>query len=83
MLGDAEVTALAAAWRARHTDEVDADALARAILAGRRRGEPLAAHLARRNAADHAEERAELLDGWYLAPTEARLVTLVAILASR
>jgi hypothetical protein len=29
-------------------------------------------------AAEHAAERAELLDGWYLAPTEARLVVLAA-----
>jgi hypothetical protein len=80
-LGDAEVTALAAAWRARHPDETEPQALARALLAGRARGEPLAAHLARTNAAEHAGERAELVDGWVLAPTEARLVTLLSALS--
>ena len=77
-LGGADLAAIAIAWHAQHPTDASREALARAVLTGRRAGEPLASHLARQVAAEHAAERAELLDGWYLAPTEARLVVLAA-----
>ena len=76
-LGDADVKAIAAAWRAAHPAEASAEGVARAILAKRRGGEPLARYLARTVASEHGEGRAERMDGWYLAPTEARLATLL------
>jgi hypothetical protein len=80
-LGGADLSAVAAAWRERHPAESTADALARYVLAGRRRGEPLASFLARAVASEHAAGRAELLDGWFLAPTEARLAALLSLTA--
>lgn len=77
-LGGADLAAFAMAWRAKHPTESSRETLARAVLTGRRAGEPLAAYLARQVAAEHAAERSELLDGWYLTPTEARLVVLAS-----
>jgi hypothetical protein len=71
-LGDADLAAVAAAWRARHPGDVPRDAL----LGGRAPGESLPSSLARRIAAEHAAGQVEILDGWYLCPTEARLAAL-------
>jgi len=76
-LGRADVRGIGSAWKARHPADSSPDALARAILSERRRGEPLPAYLSRVVVAEHAAGRAEPVDGWYLAPTEARLATLV------
>ena len=76
-LGDADVKAIATAWRASHSAESSAEVVTRAILSGRRRGEPLAEFLARAVATEHEQGRAEDVDGWHLAPTEARLATLL------
>ena len=73
-LGDADLAAVAAAWRARHPGDAPRDAL----LAGRAPGESLSAHFARRVAAEHAAGQVEILDGWFLSPTEARLAALRA-----
>ena len=73
-LGDADLGAVAAAWRARHPGDAPRDAL----LAGRAPGESLSAHFARRVAAEHAAGQVEILDGWFLSPTEARLAALRA-----
>jgi hypothetical protein len=73
-LGDADLAAVAAAWRARHPGCAPRDAL----LAGRPPGESLSAHFARRVAAEHAAGQVEILDGWYLCPTEARLAAVRA-----
>ena len=76
-LAGIDVRTLAGAWRERHPAEATRMALAREILAGRRRGEALQRFLARKIAAEHRDGRAEVVDGWYLAPTEARLVALL------
>ena len=76
-LGQADVKAMATAWRAKHPAESSAEVVTRAILSGRRRGEPLAEFLARAVATEHEQGRAEVVDGWYFAPTEARLATLL------
>ena len=79
-LGDTDLSAIAAAWTSRHPDEGPRPALERALLADRRRGTPLSAHLAHRVTTEHAAGRAEELDGWYLAPTEARLAALLQLI---
>ena len=76
-LGEADVKAIATAWKAKHPAESSSDEVTRAILSGRRRGEPLADFLPRVVTAEHRDGRAEVVDGWYLAPTEARLATLL------
>ena len=81
-LGDANVRPIATAWRAKHAAESSAEAVTRAILSGRRRGEPLSDFLPRVVTAEHRDGRAEAVDGWYLAPTEARLATLLDLVRS-
>lgn len=76
-LGRADVASLASAWRSSHPTETSVPALARAIVTGRKPGEPLTAFLVRRVEGEHRVGRAEPVDGWYLAPTEARLATLL------
>jgi hypothetical protein len=75
-LGQADLKAIGAAWIAAHPNESSADVLTRAITSGRRRGEALGPYLARVVAEEHGAGRAELVDGWFLAPTEARLAAL-------
>ena len=79
-LGQSDVRSIASAWKAKHATESTAQSLAQTILAERRRGEVLEAYLSRVVAKEHAAGRAEPLDGWYLAPTEARLGALVDLL---
>jgi hypothetical protein len=76
-LAQADVKAIATAWKAKHPSESSAESVARAILSGRRRGEPLADFLPRVVTAEHRDGRAEVVDGWYFAPTEARLAMLL------
>jgi hypothetical protein len=76
-LGQADVTSIATAWRQSHPAESSAAAVTRAIVARRRGREPLGEYLARAVAEEHRDGRAEAVDGWYLAPTEARLATLL------
>ena len=76
-LGESDVRSIASAWKATHATDSTAQSLAQTILSERRRGEGLEAYLARMVAKEHAAGRAEPVDGWYLAPTEARLATLV------
>ena len=79
-LGQSDVRSIASAWKAKHATDSTAQSLAQRILAERRRGEALEAYLARMVASEHAAGRAESVDGWYLAPTEARLATLADLL---
>ena len=78
-LGQADVKGVAAAWRAAHPSESSADVLTRAIMSGRRRGEGLGAYLSRVVADEYRADRAEVLDGWFLAPTEARIAALASL----
>jgi hypothetical protein len=82
-LGGTDVRSTAGAWRALHPAESSRDVLTRAILAGRRNREPLEDYLARVVATEHRDGRAESVDGWMLAPTEARLATLLDLAKSR
>ena len=75
-LGQADVKGIAEAWRAAHSAELSAEVLTRLIVANRKRGEPLAEYLSRVVVEEHRAGRAELVDGWFLAPTEARIATL-------
>jgi hypothetical protein len=77
-LGGADLAALARDYAARFPAERAPAALRRAILAGRRRGEAIAAHVGRAVHADFAAGRIVVLDGWHLARTEARLIALAA-----
>ena len=81
-LGQADVNGVRSAWIAAHPTESPADVLTRAILSGRRSGEALGSYLARVVAEEHRAGRAEVLDGWYLAPTEARIAALAGALSS-
>ena len=76
-LAQADVKGIGAAWVAAHPGESSAGVLRQAIMSGRRRGESIGAHLTRVVAEEHRAGRAEVLDGWYLAPTEARIASLV------
>jgi hypothetical protein len=76
-LGDADVTALAAAWTRSHPAERSRAVVERMLLQSRNDGEALDVSLARRIADEHAAGRSERVDGWYLAPTEARLLVLL------
>ena len=78
-LAEADVRTIAAAWTTRHPAESSAAVLTRAILAGRKGREPLSAYLARTVSAEHRDGRSEEVDGWFLAPTEARLATLLEL----
>lgn len=49
------------------------------VLAGRRRGESVATHLARKVAAEFAAGRMVDLAGWRLAETEGRLLALLLV----
>jgi hypothetical protein len=75
-LGQADVKGIAAAWQAAHPTETSAETLTRAIMSGRRRGESIGVYLSRVVAEEHRAGRAELLDGWFLVRTEARLAAL-------
>ena len=75
-LRQADVKGIGAAWVAAHPNESSADMLTRAIMSGRRRGEVLGAYLSRVVAEEHRAGRAEVVDGWFLAPTEARIAAL-------
>ena len=75
-LGDADLTAIASAWRAADPAATSAAALAAALLRGRRRGDTVQEHLARSVTADHAAGRTAILDGWVLSYTEGRLAAL-------
>ena len=81
-LGQSDVRSIASAWKATHPTDSTAQSLARSILAERRGGEALEAYLSRMVAREHAAGRAEPVDGWYLAPTEARLATLMDVVRS-
>jgi hypothetical protein len=78
-LNQADLAGISAAWVAAHPQESSADALSRAIMRGRRRGESLGVYLSRAVAAEHRAGRAEVVDGWYLAPTEARVAALAGL----
>ena len=78
-LGQADVKSIGAAWIAGHPTESSADALTRAIVSGRRRGEAFGGYLARVVAEEHRAGKAEVLDGWFLAPTEARIAALARL----
>ena len=78
-LGQADMKGIAEAWKAAHPGESSSDVLTRAILTGRRRGERLDAYLSRVVAEEHRTGRAEVLDGWFLAPTEARIAALASL----
>ena len=75
-LGQADVNAIGSAWVAAHRNESSADALTRAIMSRRRRGEALGVYLSRVVTEEHRAGRAEVFDGWFLAPTEARIAAL-------
>ncbi len=77
-LASADLSGIATAWRERHPEESSRESLTHQILAGRRKQETLEAYLKRIIAADYRAGKAELLDGWYLSPTEARLAALAS-----
>lgn len=78
-LGDADFGAIATEWRRLHPGESARDTLVTRLLANRSPREPIDALVARKVAAEHSGEKAVWLDGWFLAPTEARLVALVEL----
>jgi hypothetical protein len=78
-LGQADLDGIAKAWVAAHPNEASADALTRAIMSGRRSGQTLDAYLSGMVAEEHRAGRAEVLDGWFLAPTEARIAALARL----
>jgi hypothetical protein len=77
-LGGADLGALARDHAARFPAERTPAALRRAILAGRRPSDSIAAHVGRAVRADFAAGRVVVLGGWHLARTEARLIALAA-----
>jgi hypothetical protein len=76
-LGQADVKGIAEAWLTAHPVDSSPDAITRQISASRKPREPLGDYLSRVVVEEHRAGRAELVDGWFLAPTEARIATLV------
>jgi hypothetical protein len=76
-MGDADVSSLVTAWLRTHPEDRDRSAVERRIIAMRKKGEALDQSLARVIAFEHAAGKGEWVDGWMLAPTEARLLVLL------
>ena len=76
-LGQADVKGIADAWLTAHPVESSPEAITRLSSANRKPREPLGDYLSRVVIDEHRAGRAELVDGWFLAPTEARIAALV------
>ena len=76
-LGSADVKGIADAWRTTHAAESSAESLTKLVMANRKSSESVGGYLSRVVVEEHRAGRAELVDGWFLAPTEARIAVLV------